>query len=124
MRVGRQRIEADLDIVKIINNQRDTKIMLRNSIMDDKAKFLVRHTQKRVIELDDSSSSELAMVSEVAKKSDKDSPMLIQDTMVATPVKRKSAPNQALHTAVTQQSAHRSMMDIEISSVTASKMNG
>ena len=56
-RVGENRIEKELNIVKIMKNIKDIKICLRNSIMDDRTKYEIRHSNKKVIDLDDTHGS-------------------------------------------------------------------
>jgi len=56
-RIGENRIEKELNIVKIMKNIKDIKICLRNSIMDDRVKFEIGHTNKKVIDVDDTHNS-------------------------------------------------------------------
>ena len=51
-REGRKRIDKELDIVKLIKNVQNTQILLRSSVMDSRTRFLVDHSDKKVIDLD------------------------------------------------------------------------
>jgi len=55
---GTDRIDKELDILRLIKNLRNMKILLRNSIMDDKAKFWVNHSDKKIIDLDGNSKTD------------------------------------------------------------------
>lgn len=53
---GQDRIDTDLDIVKIMKSIRNMKILMRNSFMDDETKFQITHSRKNLINLDTSSN--------------------------------------------------------------------
>ena len=51
---GQQRIDAELNIVKLMNNLRNIKILLKASLMKDPdIRYQVKHDQKNLIDLDD-----------------------------------------------------------------------
>ena len=43
---GSRRIDRELDLVKIMNNLRNMKVLLKKSIMDDSTRFAVEHSKK------------------------------------------------------------------------------
>ena len=51
------RLETELNIVKIIRSLRDIKILMKNSLMTPELKQMIRHTDKNLIDLDDTASS-------------------------------------------------------------------
>ena len=52
------RLSKELDIVKLIRNIRNNKILLKNSIMSPEVKFQLAHTGKNYIDLDHISCSD------------------------------------------------------------------
>ena len=54
---GAGKIEAELNIVKIMNYLRNFKVVLKNSLMTKDVMEKIKHTGKNLIELDSSSSS-------------------------------------------------------------------
>ena len=58
---GAGKIEAELNIVKIMNYLRNFKVVLKNSLLTKDVKEKIRHTGKNLIELDSGSSSEAAI---------------------------------------------------------------
>ena len=55
--VGEERIESELNIVKFMNNLRNFKIVLKNSIMDPVVRKQIKHAEKNLIILDSSLES-------------------------------------------------------------------
>ncbi len=55
---GANRIEANLDIVKIVNNLRMLKILMKNSLMSPEIKFSLNHSHKKYINLDEDDEDE------------------------------------------------------------------
>ena len=53
---GSKRIEGELNIVKILNDLRNLKILLKNSILTKEIKEKIAHTGKNIIDLDSESS--------------------------------------------------------------------
>ena len=56
MDIGSDKIEDELDVVKIMNDLRNLKILLKNMCMTKDVKDKIRHTGKNIIELDSESS--------------------------------------------------------------------
>ena len=54
---GTQRIEAELNIVKVIRALRNIKILMRNSLMSKRVKYEIKHAEKNLINIDSSDSS-------------------------------------------------------------------
>ncbi len=52
-KVGERRLTKELDVSKIIKNIKDMKICMRHSIMTDAIKREIAHTNKKIIDLDD-----------------------------------------------------------------------
>jgi len=46
------RIERETNIVKIMRNMRDTKILLQKTLMNPDAKFKIAHTGKNLVDID------------------------------------------------------------------------
>mmetsp|Transcript_1880 Transcript_1880/g.2596 ORF Transcript_1880/g.2596 Transcript_1880/m.2596 type:complete len:210 (-) Transcript_1880:575-1204(-) len=55
--IGSKRIENELNIVKIMKNIKDMKICLRHSLMSGPIKARIAHTNKKVIDLDETGQS-------------------------------------------------------------------
>ena len=55
---GQEKIEKELDIVKLVKNLRYMKILLRSSLMSKKMKFDIMHAQKNLIELSEEEEEE------------------------------------------------------------------
>jgi hypothetical protein len=55
---GADKIEGELNIVKIMNYLRNFKVVLKNSLLTKDVKDKIKHTGKNLIELDSGSSSE------------------------------------------------------------------
>ena len=58
---GADKIEGELNIVKIMNYLRNFKVVLKNSLMTKDVKEKIKHTGKNLIELDSGSSSDAAI---------------------------------------------------------------
>ena len=54
---GQERIESELDIVKIIRSIRNMKVLLKNSFMDEEIKYKILHSKKNLINIDETLSS-------------------------------------------------------------------
>ena len=46
------RLESELDIVKLLRTLRNSKILLKNTILNDKMRFEIAHSEKNVVGLD------------------------------------------------------------------------
>ena len=56
---GEDKIESELNIVKIMKTLRDMKILLKGTLMNDVGtKFQVKHAAKNILNLDDTSDLE------------------------------------------------------------------
>ena len=49
---GQDRIETELDLVKLMKNLRNMKVLMRNSLMNKQVKFDILHSYKNLINLD------------------------------------------------------------------------
>lgn len=56
--IGSEKIEGELDVIKIMNDLRNLKILLKYSIMTKEVKQKIKFTGKNVIDLDSSSQSD------------------------------------------------------------------
>lgn len=54
---AQDRLDAELNIVKIIHSLRNMKVLLKSSLMTDDVRFKIMHSQKNFINLDESASS-------------------------------------------------------------------
>ena len=53
--VGIEKINAELDILKLIKNMKNLKIIMKNKFMnDEKELFYIYHHEKNIIDLDNS----------------------------------------------------------------------
>ena len=55
--MGADRIEAELNIVKVIRALRNIKILMRNSLMSKQVKYEIKHVEKNLINIDSNDSS-------------------------------------------------------------------
>ena len=55
---GQDRIDTELNIIKIMKSVRDMKVLLKSSLMDKEAKFQIKHSRKNLIDIDETISSE------------------------------------------------------------------
>ena len=53
-----ERIDAELDIVRMLRDLRNAKILLSNTMMDKTTKFEIAHNDKNLIRLDTSDEEE------------------------------------------------------------------
>ena len=53
---GEKRIKSALNMVKIVKNLRQLKILMNNSLMSPEVKFMLQHAEKNFIDLDGSDS--------------------------------------------------------------------
>lgn len=51
---AQERIESDLNIVKITTGLRNLNILMKHSLMDQKAEFNVAHVDEAIIKIDES----------------------------------------------------------------------
>ena len=56
MNIGSNKIEDELNVVKIMNDLRNLKILLKNMCLTKDVKDKIRHTGKNIIDLDSESS--------------------------------------------------------------------
>jgi len=52
--IGSQKIKSELNIVKIVKDLRNLKILIKNSLMDSQMKFQIQHAEENLIDLDES----------------------------------------------------------------------
>ena len=55
-----ERVEADLDLIKVVRNMRNFKILLSSFLMTPKVKFEIAHQAKNVLDLNDTVSEDQA----------------------------------------------------------------
>ena len=55
---GQDRIDTELDIVKIMKSLRNMKILMKNSFMDGEVKYQITHAKKNLLNIDTSSDDE------------------------------------------------------------------
>ena len=55
---GEERLEEELNIVKIIKNLKNLRILTKNKFIDPKTQVLINHDIKNIINLDESSDGE------------------------------------------------------------------
>lgn len=62
------RIENDLDLIKVVRNMRNFKILLKTFLMTEKVKFEVAHQAKNIIDLEEEDEEDSVEVSKPIKK--------------------------------------------------------
>lgn len=55
------RLKQELDIVKLVRNTRNSKSLLKNSLMSPEIKRRLSHTDKNLVDIDTSSDEENAL---------------------------------------------------------------
>jgi len=60
--VAEERIEKQLDIVKILNNLKNLKLLMKDKLKDEKNMFLIENDAKKLISLDTTSEDEVLSV--------------------------------------------------------------
>ena len=56
MELGHKKMEGELNVVKILNDLRNLKILLKNVLMTKEIKDKISHTGKNLIDIDSESS--------------------------------------------------------------------
>mmetsp|Transcript_9208 Transcript_9208/g.15487 ORF Transcript_9208/g.15487 Transcript_9208/m.15487 type:complete len:175 (+) Transcript_9208:410-934(+) len=51
-----ERIESELDVIKIIKGLKDLKILMKNSVLNPEVKYQIKHSSKYLIDLEDSAA--------------------------------------------------------------------
>lgn len=92
---GQDRIDAELDIVKIMKNLRNIKILMRNSFMDDEIKYQITHARKNLLNIDTSSES-LEEETHHSNNHDHDGPALCASIKDMDPVKIRGKLTEAI----------------------------
>ena len=64
MEEAQNRLDAELNIVKMIQSLRNMKVLLKSSLLNDDVKFQIAHSNKNFIDLDASSSDSDSELSE------------------------------------------------------------
>ena len=72
--VGKDKVDAHLDIIKMIYNNSMIKTLMKNSLMNKEVKYQLAHQQKQLIDIDNSSSesSDEASVSNCLNAEDRE----------------------------------------------------
>ena len=60
--MAEERIEKQLDIVKILNNLKNLKLLMKDKLKDEKNMFLIENDAKKLISLDTTSEDEIFSV--------------------------------------------------------------
>jgi hypothetical protein len=55
---AQERLDSELDIIKVIQNLRNMHILLKSKLMDEDIEFQIAHSQKNFIDLDESLHSD------------------------------------------------------------------
>ena len=69
---GQDRIETELDLVKLTKNLRNMKMLMRSSLMSNQVKFEIRHAYGNLINLDSDTESDHAESASDDKENDID----------------------------------------------------
>ena len=51
-KLGKERIQKELDISKLVKNLRNLKILVKNSFLNEKIGFMIYHSRKNILEID------------------------------------------------------------------------
>lgn len=54
---GSQKINKELNVLKIIKSLRDMKILMKSKMLDKETKFEIAHSRKNIIDIDEPTSS-------------------------------------------------------------------
>lgn len=55
---GAEKINKELNILKIIKSLRDMKILMKSKMLDKETKFEIAHSRKNIIDIDEPTSSD------------------------------------------------------------------
>ena len=53
---GKDKIQYELNIIKIIKNLKDLRILVKNKFLDDETRLQIKHNQKNIINIESTSS--------------------------------------------------------------------
>ena len=51
-KLGKKRIQKELDISKLVKNLRNLKILVKNSFLNEKIGFMIYHSRKNILDID------------------------------------------------------------------------
>jgi hypothetical protein len=51
-KLGKERMEKELNISKLVKNLRNLKILTKNSFLNDKISFMIYHSRKNTLDID------------------------------------------------------------------------
>ena len=51
-KLGKERVEKELNISKLVKNLRNLKILIKNSFLNDKIGFMIYHSRKNTLDID------------------------------------------------------------------------
>ena len=51
-KLGKERIQKELDISKLVKNLRNLKILVKNSFLNEKIGFMIYHSRKNILDID------------------------------------------------------------------------
>ena len=54
LKKGREKLHEEVDIIKILKELRDLKVIIKHSLMNPEIKFQIQHTEENLIDLDES----------------------------------------------------------------------
>ena len=52
-KLGKERMIKELDVSKLVKNLRFLKILVKNSFLNEKINFMIYHSRKNILNLDD-----------------------------------------------------------------------
>jgi len=51
-KLGKERIQKELDVSKLVKNLRNLKILVKNSFLNEKIGFMIYHSRKNILDID------------------------------------------------------------------------
>ena len=51
-KLGKERVEKELNISKLVKDLRNLKILIKNSFLNDKIGFMIYHSRKNTLDID------------------------------------------------------------------------
>jgi hypothetical protein len=51
-KLGKERIQKELDISKLVKNLRNLKILVKNSFLNEKIGYMIYHSRKNILDID------------------------------------------------------------------------
>ena len=104
---GKNRIEGELDIVKIIKSIRNMKILMKNSFMNEEVIHQIYHSKKNLINIDESFSSKGETEAEEHEHGHGDEGLCCSIVKDKDHVKNLNSPTKAIRSSRKSKKTHK-----------------